>query len=119
MVFIGVRWYSGRRLGAGGPLDRPAGHAIWPGCQVSSLHHLCALDTLSTASAGHIDKMVFGNEPTHGRPAGWLHLGSVEPVLCATSFSHVIFSVIMPYFGHNEDMHGFWSILCFSVVRCY
>jgi hypothetical protein len=33
------------------------------------------------------------------------HLGSVEPVLCATSFSHVIFSVTMPYFGHNKDMH--------------
>jgi hypothetical protein len=22
-------------------------------------------------------------------------------------FSHVILSVTMPYFGHNEDMHGF------------
>jgi hypothetical protein len=35
----------------------------------------------------------------------------------ATSSSHVIFSVTMPYFGHIEDMHGFWSIWCFSVTR--
>jgi hypothetical protein len=35
------------------------------------------------------------------------HLVLVEPVLCATSFSHVILSVTMPYFGHNEDMHDF------------
>jgi hypothetical protein len=39
--------------------------------------------------------------------AGRPHLGSVEPVLYATSFSHVILSVIVSYFGHNEDMHGF------------
>jgi hypothetical protein len=38
------------------------------------------------------------------------HLGSVEPILCATSFPRVILSVTMPYFG---DMHGFWSIWCF------
>jgi hypothetical protein len=38
------------------------------------------------------------------------HLGSVEPVLCATSFPHVILSVTMPYFGHNEDMYGFLFI---------
>jgi hypothetical protein len=37
--------------------------------QVSSLHRLWALDTLSIASAGHVEKMVFGNAPTHGRPA--------------------------------------------------
>jgi hypothetical protein len=35
------------------------------------------------------------------------HLGLVEPVLCAMSFPHVIVSLTMPYFGHNEDMHGF------------
>jgi hypothetical protein len=46
------------------------------------------------------------------------HLVSVEPMLFATSFPRVIFSVTMPYFGHNEDMHGFWSIWCFSVIRC-
>jgi hypothetical protein len=53
-----------------------------------------------------------------GNVAGRPHLGSVEPVLCAMSFHHVIFSVTMPYFGHNEDMHGFWSIWCFSVIQC-
>jgi hypothetical protein len=31
-------------------------------------------------------------------------------VLYATSFPHVILSVTMPYFGHNEEMHGFWFI---------
>jgi hypothetical protein len=53
-----------------------------------------------------------------GDVAGWPHLGLVEPVLCATSFTHVILSVTMPYFGHNEDMHKFWSIWCFSVIQC-
>jgi hypothetical protein len=58
-----------RRLGARGPLVMPVGHATRLSSQVSSLHRLWALDTLSTASAGHIDKMVFGNAPTHGWPA--------------------------------------------------
>jgi hypothetical protein len=112
VVFIGgVRQCFGRRLGAEGPLVRSAGYATWPGGQVSSLHRLWALDTLSTTSAGHINKIVFGNAPTHGRPAKVMwpasHLGSVEPVLCATSFPRVIFFVTMPHFGHNEDMHGF------------
>jgi hypothetical protein len=43
--------------------------------------------------------------------AGRPHLGSVEPVVCAMPFPHVILSLTMPYFGHNEDMHEFWSIL--------
>jgi hypothetical protein len=34
-------------------------------------------------------------------------------VLCATSFPCVIVSVTMPYFGHNEDMHRFWSMVLF------
>jgi hypothetical protein len=42
-----------------------------------------------------------------GDVAGQPHLGSVEPVLCATSFPRVIFFVTMPYFSHNEDMNGF------------
>jgi hypothetical protein len=45
--------------------------------------------------------------PDQGDVAGQPHLGSVEPVLCATSFPRVIFFVTMPHFGHNEDMHGF------------
>jgi hypothetical protein len=58
MVFIGgVRRCCGQRLGTWGPLVRPGG-------QVSSLHHLWALNTLSTASLGHIDKTVFKNAPT-------------------------------------------------------
>jgi hypothetical protein len=50
--------------------------------------------------------------------AGWPHRGSVEPVLCATSFPHVILFVTMPYFRHNEDIHGFWFIWRFSIIRC-
>jgi hypothetical protein len=67
---------------------------------------------------------IFSKCATHDRPtdqgdmAGRQHLGSVEPVLCATSFSRVILSVTMPYFRHNEDMDGFLSISCCSVIRC-
>jgi hypothetical protein len=53
-----------------------------------------------------------------GDVASRAHLSSVEPVLCATSFPRVILSMTMPYFGHNEDMHGFWSIWCFSLIGC-
>jgi hypothetical protein len=56
-----------------------------------------------------------------GRPRKWgqpAHFGSVGPGLCATSSPHVVLSLAMFYFGHNEDMHGFWSILCFSIIRC-
>jgi hypothetical protein len=96
VVFIGgVRWCSGQRFVMGGPLVRPAGHVSCLGGQGSSLHRLWALHTLSTASAGHVDK-----------------------TFCATSFSRVIFSMTMPHFGHNEDMNGFWSIWCFSIIRC-
>jgi hypothetical protein len=56
--------------------------------------------------------------PGQGGGAGWPHIGSVGPRLCAISSPRVIFSVTMPYFGHIEDMHGFWSIWCFSVIPC-
>jgi hypothetical protein len=70
MVFIeGVMRCCGWRLGTWGELVRPIGHVTWPGGQVSSLHRLWALDTLSTTSIGHVDTMVFGNAPTHGWPA--------------------------------------------------
>jgi hypothetical protein len=70
MVFIGgVRWCYGQRSGTWGPLVRPVGHATWSSGQVSSLHLFWALDALSTASAVHVDKMVFVDAPTHGRPA--------------------------------------------------
>jgi hypothetical protein len=44
---------------------------------------------------------------SQGDVAGRPHLGSVEPMLCATPFPRVIFFVTMPYFRHNEDMYGF------------
>jgi hypothetical protein len=46
-----------------------AGHATWSGGQLSSLHCLCASNASSTASAGHVDKTIFVNGPTHGRLA--------------------------------------------------
>jgi hypothetical protein len=51
-----------------------------------------------------------------GDMASQPHLGSVEPMLSAMSFPHVILSMTLPDFRHNEDMHGFWSIWCFSVI---
>jgi hypothetical protein len=48
-------------------------------------HHLCALDTLSTASDGHVEKTVFGNATTHGLPATpWLG--------CDRALCHIISS---------------------------
>jgi hypothetical protein len=67
-------------------------------------------------------KIDFEETPNPGRPAKevWpasqggvadrLSFGSVRPGLCATSSPHVILSVTMPYFGRNEDMHGFWPV---------
>jgi hypothetical protein len=71
------------------------------------------LDTLITASSRHDDKTVSGNIPTQGQPAKVMWL--VGHTL-AQSFPHVILSVIMSYFGHNEDMHGFWSAWCSSII---
>jgi hypothetical protein len=51
-------------------------------------------------------------------PAGRPHFGSVGSELYATSSPRVIFSTTIPYFGHIEDMHGFWFIWCFFVIRC-
>jgi hypothetical protein len=124
MVFIGgLRRCCGQRLGAWGPLERPAGHATWLGNQVSSLHRLSHIGYSSyqlTLASGEDGFWKCSNTwpPGQGDVADWSHLGSVEPVLYATSFPHVILSVNMPYFGHNEDMCGFWSIWCFSIVRC-
>jgi hypothetical protein len=36
-----------------------------------------------------------------GDVAGRPHLGSIQLMLCAMSFPRVIFSVTIPYFGHN------------------
>jgi hypothetical protein len=53
-----------------------------------------------------------------GGGADRCHFGSVGPGLCVASSPHVIFSVTVPYFGHIEDMHGFWSIWCFPIIWC-
>jgi hypothetical protein len=117
MVFIrGVRWCCGRRLGMWGPLDRSVG-------QVSNVHWLshigyCSYRLTLTRGENSFWKCANTWLAGQGDVANRPHLGLVEPVLCPTSFSRVILSVIMPYFGHNEDMHGFWSIWWFSIIRC-
>jgi hypothetical protein len=113
MVFIGVaRRCCDRRLGAWGPLDKPASHATWPGGQVFSSHRLSHIGyfsyqlTLTHGENGFwkcVEKWQAGQGDVPGRP----HLSSVEPVLYATLFPLLILSVTMPYFGHNEDVHGF------------
>jgi hypothetical protein len=116
MVFIGgVRRCCGRRLGASGSLDRPTGHATWLGGQVSSLHHLSHIRYSSyrlTLTHGENGFWKCANTwpASQGEVTGRLHLGSVEPVLYATSFPHVILPVTMPNFGQNDIMHGFWSV---------
>jgi hypothetical protein len=112
MVFIRVRRCYGRRLGAWGPLDRLAGHATWPGDQVSSLHHLSHIGYSSyrltlTRGGNGFWKCVNTWPAGQGDVAGQPDFGSVGPVLYAMSFPRVILPVTMPYFGHNEDMHGF------------
>jgi hypothetical protein len=70
-----------------------------------------ALDTLSTTFAGHVDKTVFGNAPTHDRlpkvmwPAD--HTLARLSLCFVPRHFLVSFFVTMPYFGHNEDMHEF------------
>jgi hypothetical protein len=54
---------------------------------------------------------------SQGDVAGWPHLGSVELMLCATPIPNSILSVTMPYFGYNEDIHGFRSLLFLSIIR--
>jgi hypothetical protein len=77
---------------------------------------------MNTASARHVDKMFFVNASTHGRPAGQgdvvgrPHLGSVEPVLCATSFPHVILPITIPYFLMTANSDDNPDLLNFAVV---
>jgi hypothetical protein len=106
-VFIGgVRRCFGRRLGVWGPLVRPVGHATWPGGQVS-LHCLWALDTLSTTSAGHIDKTVFGNTPTHG----WL-AKVVWPV------GHSLARLSLCFVPHRPSMsYCLWLCLILDIMK--
>jgi hypothetical protein len=73
---------------------------------VSELHHWFEVVTHQTL-AGQARKWA-------DRP----HFGSLMPGLCATSSHHAILSMTMSYFRHNEDMHGFWSIWCFSIIQC-
>jgi hypothetical protein len=108
VVFIGgVRGCSGWRLGAWGPLVRPASYATWPGGQVSSSHRLLALDTLSTTSAGHVDKMVFGNAPTHGWTAKVVWPAS--HTLARLSLCFVPHHFLMPYF--------LWLCLILNIMK--
>jgi hypothetical protein len=57
-------------------------------------------------------KAEFEKVPTPGRPAK--EVGPARPTLAQLGpgfvpcVPHVILSVTVPYFGHIEDMHGFW-----------
>jgi hypothetical protein len=119
MVFIGgVRWCYGRRLGAWGPLVRPARRPSFLLAPHLGIGYLKLLLCWTCRQNGFW-KCANTWSVGWGDGANQPHLDSVELVLCATSFSHVIFSVTMPYFWHNEDMHGFWSIWCFSIIWCF
>jgi hypothetical protein len=91
--------------------------AIFPGC--TNFGHWMPraptfLDTLAKWSLKRRQHLA-------GRPRRWAvrpHLRSIGPGIYATSSPHVIFSVTMPYFEDIEDMHGFWSIRCFFIIRC-
>jgi hypothetical protein len=101
--------------------DRPAIHMAGRPPNSASInfghripHALTLLDTLAKQKLKWHQHL-----PTdQGGAASWPHFGLVGPELCATSSPHVILSVTMPYFEHIEDMHGFWSIWCFSIIRC-
>jgi hypothetical protein len=114
-----VLWPKIGHVGPTCQADRPCNLAGWPSCLIAlplgirypehRLYWTCRQnDFWNCANTWPTDQ---------GDVAGRPHLGSVEPVLCATSFPRVILSMTMPYFGHNEDMHGFWSIWCFSIIR--
>jgi hypothetical protein len=93
-----------------GPLVWPAGHATWLGTKFLAAplgigyleHHLCW-----TCRQNSFWRCTNTWPADQGDVADWPHLGSVEPMLCATLFPYVILSITMPYFGHNEDMHEF------------
>jgi hypothetical protein len=74
---------------------------------------------MHTMSTWFWPKIGYGsNVGKHGFHEDKPHLGLVGPRLFATSSPRVILSEANPSFGHNEDMYGFWSIWCFSVIRC-
>jgi hypothetical protein len=58
------------KIGRVGPTCEPGRPCNLPGSQVSSWHRLWALDTLSTASPGHVDKTFLEmSQHMAGRPA--------------------------------------------------
>jgi hypothetical protein len=118
-VFIGgLSQCLGPNWGSGSPHFKPASHITWSGDQALWQHYLCHFGyPFCRLKLTHVeDRFWKGAKPW---PSDRLPFGSVRPWLCATSSPHVILSVTMSYFGHNEDMNGFWSIWCFSVVRCF
>jgi hypothetical protein len=61
--------------------------------------------------------------PNPGRPAKGV--GSANPTLAQLGPGFVPCRPLVSYclwlplgFGHNEEMYGFWSIWCFSVIQC-
>jgi hypothetical protein len=117
-VFIGgLSQCFSRKWGSGGALVWPArqpSYMATPTLGVGYLMHRPSLTRWQSEIWKGTNTWLAGQGGGAGRP----HFGSVGPGLCAKSSPHVIFSVTMPYFGHIEDMHGFWSIWCFFVIWC-
>jgi hypothetical protein len=86
------------KVALGGPLVRPIGQLGWPGGQGSWPHQLWALDAPCSNLPLHVGKVEIEKVPTF------------LDTLAKRTLGIVIFSATMPYFGHIEGMHGFWSI---------
>jgi hypothetical protein len=87
---------------------------VWSTLSITDLLHWPLLTCVWNSFQKYAKPWLAGQ----GSGAGQPHFGSVGPRLCATSSPHVILFVTMSYFGHNEDMHGFWSIWCFFIIWC-
>jgi hypothetical protein len=117
-VFIGgLSRCFGWKWGSEGPLVRPAR----PPARVAGHPSFMVASTLGIWYPVHRPSLTRWQSGIWKGANTWSagpHFGSVGPGLCATSSPHVIFSMTMPYFRHIEDMNVFWSIWCFSVIRC-
>jgi hypothetical protein len=117
-VFIGgLSRCLDQSWGSRGPLVKPASHLTWLGGQALWQHRLSHIGYPSCQLK--LTRVEDGfRKDTKSWPAGRPHFGSAGPRLCATLSPCIILSVTTPGFGHNEDIYGFWSIWCFSVIRC-
>jgi hypothetical protein len=122
-VFIGGvselhRWFEvvAHQTVADRPYTWPASHPTWPPPTLD-IRYLVYWSSLTRWQSRNWNGA--NTWPaSQGGGAGQPHFGLVGTRLCTTSSPCVILSVTIPYFGHIEDMHGFGSIWCFSIIRC-